>query len=89
MMMDVVSELTGARYLLMMDVVSELTGARYLLMMGVVSELTGVLSAMMIWKTEKTSSTVMPSDTFSPQLGGSQNMMSVMLTIDSVGMTML
>ena len=56
--------------------------------MGVLSELMGVLSAMMIWKTEKARRRVMPSESRSPQEGGSQKMMCVMMTMKRIGTRM-
>lgn len=48
----------------------------------------GVLSAMMIWKTEKARRSVIPSERRSPQEGGSQKMMWVMMTMKRIGRRM-
>ena len=49
----------------------------------------GVLSATINWNTEKASSTVTPSDTFSPDSGGSQKTISEMIIQYIQGVTML
>ena len=54
-------------------------------MKGVKSDVLGVLSMMMRLKTENARRTVIPSDTFSPLSGGSQNTVSDMTITNSAG----
>ena len=61
----------------------------YLPTRGVSCELTGVISMMTTCMTEYESSTVMPSDIFSPQPGGSQKTPSVMNRTNVTGAMML
>ena len=57
-------------------------------MNGVKSDVRGVLSKMIRWNTENASSTVIPSDTFSPLSGGSQNTVNEMMMQKMAGVRM-
>ena len=54
-------------------------------MKGVKSDVLGVLSMMIRLNTDNARRTVMPSDTFSPLSGGSQNTVSEITITNSAG----
>ena len=60
-----------------------------LLMSGVKSEDLGVCSMITNWNTEKASKTVTPSETFSPESGGSQNTISAIVITNMAGRMIL
>ena len=55
---------------------------------GVKSDVLGVFSRMIKWNTEKANRIVIPSDTFSPLSGGSQNTVSEIKMTNRAGVRM-